>query len=65
MRIIRQDPATRDLKVIILSAFYTTENQETAAKYGARRFVKKPWDEKELRKIVERVLKQEYTYQPS
>ncbi len=54
LREVRAQPATRDLPVLVVSAYHS--NREVAEALGAR-WVPKPWNGKDLADEVERILK--------
>ena len=56
-RRIRQDPAGRDVPVIIVTTFETKEHRLFAVEAGANDFIAKPVDETELRVRVTSLLK--------
>ena len=53
---IRRDPQSRDVPVVVVSAFASDEDQRAARDAGASEFVKKPFDPDELAALVERLL---------
>jgi CheY-like chemotaxis protein len=52
MQALKSDPRTRNIPIIVLSAWSTSENRKRARNSGARSFVAKPYDPTELVKLV-------------
>jgi CheY-like chemotaxis protein len=52
-----QDPALRDVPVLVLSQSENRDSEEKARKLGASGFVRKPYDPENLRKTLESLVK--------
>jgi twitching motility two-component system response regulator PilH len=57
MEALRSDPATRNIPIIVLSAWSTGDNRKRARSAGAKDFIAKPYDPIELMKMVNSYLK--------
>ena len=55
-RALRRDPATKDIKIVVLTAIGQQINQLTSPIYGADAFLDKPFDFAELEKIIDDLL---------
>ncbi|HKA86257.1 MAG TPA: response regulator [Haliangiales bacterium] len=55
-RALRQDEATKDIGIIILTAIGEKMNEMTSPLYGADEHIDKPFEFDELEKAIERVL---------
>ena len=55
-RALRRDPATKDTKIVVLTAIGEAVNQMTSPIYGADAFLDKPFDFGELEQIIDRLL---------
>ena len=55
-RALRRDPATKDTKIVVLTAIGESVNQMTSPIYGADAFLDKPFDFAELEQIIDRLL---------
>ena len=49
---IKSDPTTQHIPVIILSAWPTGDNRQRARNFGAADFLAKPYDPRQLMKVV-------------
>jgi CheY-like chemotaxis protein len=56
LKVLKQNEITRDIPVIILTASQEKVNQGQALAVGAARFFLKPFEEKELIKLLEEML---------
>jgi CheY-like chemotaxis protein len=56
LQAIKSDPKTRDIPIIILSAWPTGDNRERARNFGAVDFVAKPYDPLRLIQLVQQHL---------
>ena len=55
-RTLRQDDATKDIGIIILTAIGERVNEMTSPLYGADEYIDKPFEFERLEKAIERVL---------
>ena len=55
-RALRRDPATKETKIVVLTAIGESVNQMTSPIYGADAFLDKPFDFGELEQIIDRLL---------
>lgn len=55
-RAIRSDPATRHVKIVILTAKDSRADQETARRYGADLFLRKPFESKAFDRSIGQLL---------
>jgi DNA-binding response OmpR family regulator len=55
-RALKQDPATHDTKIVMLSAIGETTNEITAPIYGADAHVDKPFEFDKLERVIGRLL---------
>jgi CheY-like chemotaxis protein len=58
MRSLRQDITTQDIPVIVISAWPTADNRRRVREAGARAFVAKPFQAKELLRLIQENLPQ-------
>ena len=56
-RALKQDPATQDVKIVMVSAIGEKTNEITAPIYGADAHVDKPFEFEKLEKIISGLLK--------
>ena len=56
MERIKEDPVTRDIPVIFLTAEADKENEVTGLKMGAMDFIKKPFEPDIMRSRIEKIL---------
>ena len=52
MEALKSDPKTKDIPIIVLSAWSTGDNRKRARGAGARSFIAKPYDPIELMQLV-------------
>lgn len=55
-RALKQDPATQDAKIVMVSAIGEKTNEITAPIYGADAHVDKPFEFEHLEKVIARLL---------
>ena len=55
-RELRQDPTTKDIGIIILTAIGEKMNEMTSPLYGADEYIDKPFEFEALEKAIEKVL---------
>ena len=55
-RTLKQDPATQDAKIVMVSAIGEKTNEITAPIYGADAHVDKPFEFEQLEKVIARLL---------
>ncbi len=55
-RALKQDPATQDVKIVMVSAIGEKTNEITAPIYGADAHVDKPFEFEELERVIARLL---------
>ena len=55
-RALKQDPATQDVKIVMVSAIGEKTNEITAPIYGADAHVDKPFEFEHLEKVIARLL---------
>jgi len=55
-RALKQDPATQDAKIVMVSAIGEKTNEITAPIYGADAHVDKPFEFEQLEKVIARLL---------
>ena len=61
MEALKSDPKTKNIPIIVLSAWSTGDNRKRARNAGARDFIAKPYDPVELMKMVNNYLKTQPT----
>lgn len=55
-RALKQDPATQDVKIVMVSAIGEKTNEITAPIYGADAHVDKPFEFEQLERVIARLL---------
>ncbi|HTK82731.1 MAG TPA: response regulator [Bacteroidota bacterium] len=65
LRMLRSDPRTRDTKVIMITGMSDLKTAYEAVQLGAIDFVSKPFDFKDLFKVIERALATPFVYTPT
>lgn len=56
LRELKQDPGTKDIKIVLVSAIGEQANETAAWQYGADGHVDKPFEFNQLEAMIERVL---------
>ncbi len=56
MEVLKSNPETRHIPIIVVSAWLTADNRERTIKAGASDFIAKPYDPFELLKLVDKCL---------
>ncbi len=55
-RRVKEDPATQDMRILVITGFATDENVEKVLRYGADEYLEKPLKLRDLREKVHELL---------